>query len=1107
MVNYTKNQEEVVLHDSGNIVVTASAGSGKTKVMIDRLIRLIEKGKASVDEVLAVTYTTLAASEFREKLSKAIKSMIANGKKEEKSRFKKELEKLPLAQISTVHSFCAQIIKKYFYVISVDPSFSILTDQDKAIIKQRSIDDVFEKLYEEKDEDILTLLSSYVQKRSDRDLKKKITRIHEVVYSKLDPNAYFDKSINSYTLLGAKDAENRLIAPLFERITACVNNLSSLIQEAKALDFPKYVEYIEQIVCDYEYLKKDLNKSNLLWFSSAERNFPSIKIAKDDIYRLEYREKLNSAKKAFEKINAKCKALDELEIDEEELEREQKILKGFKKVVNRFEEEYFQKKKDLSLYDFNDLERFCYQILQNEDAREEIASSYKYIFVDEYQDTNEIQESIFSLLEKNNLFVVGDLKQSIYGFRGSKPELFKKRLNRERQSGGTTKELETNFRSSRAVIDAVNKVFSRVMTSEVDINYKDCPMVCGELLEQNGKVIYHQFVKEKTEKTTYSGVYGVLKHIENLKEEQAVGIEVLIRKIVEDSLGKEFFDPKTKENRKISFGDIAILTRSNLNGKIANELVRAGIPVVSEAQQEIKDYPEIVMLANLISLIATSGRDDIALITILKTVVAEVCEREMQKIRKISFEGSFYDACQKYLENNSDEISKKLKKFFSYIERLNLLSNFEGVATLISRVFKETRLDMEILSTRFGEMRSKRVECFLAACENGGNELTAQEFLDKKESILDDITIAFSNSTDAVRLLTIHKSKGLEFPVVILADIDGDMHTKNARQEIIFDDVFGMSVFSKDPVSKVKKNNVIRACALEGLSKEAIKGEMRLLYVAMTRAILDLHIVSTKKLKDNYQMAQVQSIADYFCAGDFECEEVLASDLQLSNGTLRPREIIYGDDFSKEFEEIKKFVGFKYPFEKDTSLDLKISVTEATKKIDFDDEGEKVKQFFSASIDEGVLYHTFLEHTSFDEKNIDNEVIALLSLGKISKDDVKSLNKETLKKILSHPIFDLVKEYDRYPEQQFVCHYPPKVLGLEGETNVLVQGIIDLLLVKNGKAIIIDYKYSGADKETLKNRYFKQLELYAYAVEKVLKLKVERAVLFNIKSQETVEII
>ncbi len=1106
---YTKSQKEVVFHDNGNIVVTASAGSGKTKVMIDRFIRLIETGKASVDEVLAVTFTILSAQEFKERLAKAIKNMIATSKGAERERFKAELEKLPLAQISTVHSFCSQVIKRYFYLIDVEPSYSVLSEKDVPVLQKLALDDVFERLYEENDEDILLLLSSYVNKRSDRTLKEEILRIYKVVCAKIDIESYFDKSIACYTVEGEKKAINTFIERLFEKMSAAFDRLYSLEEEAKNLGLDKYVSHLDQLFADFEYLKNDLTEENILSFAKLDRKFSGVRISADDCDRIAFRKKFNDLKDDFKKCISKVKILEEIKSSPYELLREQKILKGFKKVVTLFDKEYSARKKELSSYDFNDLERFCYQILQNSDAREEIASTYKYLFVDEYQDTNEIQENIFSCLERDNLFVVGDVKQSIYAFRGSNPKLFLKRLEKEKNLGGTVKELETNFRSSKKVIDAVNKVFSRVMTSEVDIDYKSSPMVCGTKSPQKGEVVYHYFTKEKGEKTTYSGVYGVLDALDDAKESNKIGIEVLVRKIVEDSVGKDFIEV-TKEglkHRKIEYRDIAILTKRNSNGKFASELVKAGIPVISESQQHIKEYPEIVMLTNLLSLIATVGRDDIALITILKTVVGKISEKEMRTIRKNHTGDSFYSACKAYVKNNNDAISNKLKKFFDLVERLNLLSNFEGAVTLITRVFDETRLDMEILSTSLGEMRLKRVEAFLTALENGGNELTVNEFLSKKETILDDMTIAFSGAENAVKLLTIHKSKGLEFPVVILADIEGDMHSVNKRSEIILHNDLGILVMTKDPITKIKKQNAIRACALEEIDRAEREGEMRLLYVAMTRAILNLHIVGTKPLNESYHFAQVKRITDYFCQGDFESEEVLESELSAAQSQLEPRELIYADDSSSYLKEVEKYAIFTYPFEKDTSLDLKLSVTEANKKTDFLEESEKTRQLFSSTIDEGVLYHTFLENSSFNVENIDNEVIALLNSGKITQEDAKTLDKETLKKILSNEIFTLFSGYEKYPEQQFICHYPPSVLGLEGDNEVLVQGVIDLLLVKDGSAIIIDYKYSGVSKDVLVKRYEKQLKLYAYAVEKVLKLKVQRAILFNIKSQETIEII
>ncbi len=1105
MPKFTDKQTQVINHNEGNIVVSASAGSGKTSVMVERLIRLISEGRASVREILAVTFTRLAASQMREKISKALIGRIKEGKDVE--RLRKELNDLPMASISTIDSFLNSLIKKYFYLIGVDSSFSIIAEAEEVTLKNSALKEVMETLYDQGDEDLERLLRVFIKKRRDDSLKSIILKIYGFLESETDPSAFLDTALYNYTAEGLKSIDNRLIALFIERLDYYRQMIADLFDRSLSLKVEGYV------TCLTAY-------KNLLDNAYKCRNVDSLKeVAAYKIKRppLSKKDELKAGlyddfTVFFEGVKAVQKDIDKFFYGDYEerlndLESPREILQSLIKVIKLFEGEYFKQKSEQGVLDYSDISHMGYRILQNKEVIEDLRSTYKFIFVDEYQDTNGIQESIFKLLENNNLFLVGDVKQSIYGFRGCYSENFSRRV-KNAEKNGTHVELDTNFRSSKAVIDTVNQVFSEVMTEPVmGLSYREHKMIYGDLYgEYSGETALF-YLADKAEKVNLDlGVYSVEKHLSSEKTEK-VGYEKLVVYAVLKALKKKVYDPK-RGVRFATFSDIAVLNRTVQSGvdRVVKELERAGIPAVSENKRSIKTYPEIQLLINVLECIL-SPDSDIPLAGALKSSVGGLTDRELKKIRDTYPTLDFSEAVLKYSQTG-DELSSKIREFYSYLARLRLFASFEGVPTLIRRIMREKSVDTKLSATPGGEYKLRRIEVFISHGYMGDKERFIGEFMSDLDDALADMTVPAGGGANAVNVISMHASKGLEFPIVIVAGVDRNWNVMDSREEISCAREVGIGVKVYERTRKVSRSSVVKDYVGLVKQRENLKEELRLLYVALTRAESILYIVAKNPPSEDFTpTAEAKKQLDLFNGVPITKIGVSVAELQKTSERDERRTLVLPDEDPERVKKMCKFIDFAYPYQRDTLLSLKRTVTEISKPatvFGFDETPDSKPLFSTSDADTGIAYHKFLELLDF-EKMGDNGLIDRLLLS-FSKEWQEKIDIERIKNILNLNIFKEIKGYKLYKEQPFIVSVPPEMAGESGAEDILLQGVIDLLCIKEEEAVIIDYKHSGSSAATLKQRYSKQLELYAYAVEKALGKKVTKKVLVNLLRVEEITV-
>lgn len=1201
---FTPEQRRAVTETEGNMLVSASAGSGKTYVMIERLIGIVLDGKAKVSEILAVTFTEAAAAEMKQKLVSALRKRLIDGG--DNSAVRAALGEVPSASISTIHKFCADLLRSYFYEIGLDPAFKIADETAACEIQNAAADKTFSELYDAGDEDFLYLVRIFRSGRSDAELKKVIKKTAEFALSEKNPEEFLEKCGSSPTEKEFEEIENELAAMLKERAAALLPSFENAREVLRAAGVKKPDEYFDEVAARLKEIvaAPDLVRISAVC-SSGVRKAPSVPGDLED------------EKKAFDDLKKKLGKLFEdgetlLDGGEESAKAAflstERTVKALSRLAILYKNKYDEMKADESLVDFSDLEHLAYKLLTtSENALASVRNKYKYAFCDEYQDVNAVQEAILNLVSPHGLFMVGDVKQCIYAFRGCNPDIFASKFAAfevcEKRVGsviavgkaddeyydnvgkadaeyydnvGKAVALAENFRSADKVLKAVNNVFSATMTEKSSrINYAKNPMKSGGLYPENtGYAAMHVIVGEKEKRESPTGVYDLVKDAETEDEPDSFYEGLLVGELIEKELGEPIFDIKLGDTRPAEPKDIAVLLRNSKGfaTDVIKTLSRLNVPVSSAAKDPVVDYPEIKLLIDILRLIDFYA-DDSPLIAVMKSSVGGFDEEELAAIRAFAPSSrsrslpvssslvapendeekrktpTFLECVEYYLKEGTDEkLREKIARFDEYFKKIRLLAEFCGAGEILVRIIKECSLDLEILTGRLGELRLERVNRFVAESEKGGVKLTVGEFLKKIENSGDEISVAEAGGSNSVTVMSMHSSKGLEFPVVIIAGLGRQFNASDERDVLLLSKTRGFAPYCYDEQSMTKSTTLKRELVKNETRRATAREELRLLYVAMTRAQSKLHLVTSAELpaeRNETTASLARKFTDYFSPCDMPVIIHDKADIKTFGRAGETRNILVGEARESLKEKISESVSFRYPFEADTVLPVKRAVTSISEEmsetkpvvfgVDGDDVYEDNYDDFYDNIDaaevslfgdasdgnkkgkitvgkgkaneRGTAYHKFLESLDFNAKSVDNELIRQLSQGVLLPEQAKLLDKNTLQKIVNSGVFARLDGYKIYREQPFVAGFSAKDVGYEkAEGEILVQGIIDLLAVKGDEAIILDYKATGKSREEMLGKYKMQLEIYKKAVEKVMKLKVKKTILFNVFTCETVEV-
>ena len=1117
MANFTLEQQKAI-ESVGKTIVSASAGSGKTTVMIEKIIRFIKSGH-NVGEVLAVTFTKKAASQMKEKLAKALIEAINNPNESAERRdfLKRQLNEVPSADISTIHSFCAKLLRTHFYVAGVDSGFRVIggDDAEGTALKNAALDELLEEGYEAKEEIFSYLLSIYWRKKSDKALRKIFKTTYESLRSRADYRAYLEAS-QGYT----QDTFDAVSRDLKAKLDEKCRYYYELIEDERAV-FADLEENTQVKVCDelmallesLIYAEDYFAAACIAKPKMTQNRGPSgDKDAPEKKYR---RERLNYLRKRI--LNILDADLAKTGTREEELKKflqSGQTAKALAIYLLKFDEKYEQAKLERGVLDYNDLEHKALALLKNEDIVEELHKKYSYVFVDEYQDVNLVQEELITRLSGENLFLVGDVKQAIYGFRGSKSRFFVEKQKQFEENGDSNLFMSNNFRSAAAVLDAVNAQFSLAMAPRVcSIDYaRDSRMLKGGRYGTNeGRVQIHFVGKEEKEAKTERGVYSVKEQVQQANIEESK-IARAIRNIIQTETKSKFFDPDLGAEREVRYSDIAILSRKK-QGQIARtveSLSALGVPVTAAAAVNICEFSDVKALIDLLSLI-DNAEQDVPLCSVLLSTVGDLQANELADIRLAYREERFFrKACKRYAQEKIDRLAYKLNKFYKYFEEVRLLSRVLDAAELLTRVVSETRMEAKLLTRTNGGAALKRIHRFIEEALTP-EPLCVHEFLDKLRDLDYEIEYSENGGEDSVKVLTMHSSKGLEYPIVILDNLSAPFRGID-RDEVFVEEKYGLAPRAFDSSEMTKTSTVLRRLYEIQESESSLADGLNLYYVALTRAKYGLHMIFEEETPVS-DVKYAHSFADFTNFGVWASYVVEDDYFELEKQERTAVVFRPNEELAREIMDA--FV-WEYAHGGYENLPVKSSATALLgewEKGEITHETLVLNEETNEEI--GVAYHAFLEKFDFaklyeDGKRVDKnrleelveEAYKLQNEGGMDAMNLLSLPK--LVEILSNPVFGKLKGKRLYKEEKFLVALPVKdtyatladfshLATKEDGEKMIFQGAIDLLAVgEEGDVHIIDYKFSRMGAEHLAKHYRPQLALYKEATAKIMKIDPAR---------------
>ena len=891
-MKWTKEQEQAIYEKNTNILVAAAAGSGKTAVLVERIINKIINENIDIDKLLVVTFTNAAASEMRERVLNAIYEKLENDS--ENQNLQRQITLLNKASICTIDSFCLDVVRNHFYELdNVSPNFRIGDTTEIELLKQEIIEEIFEKKYEEEDKDFNTLINTYTSYRDDTPLKEIILKIYNYIQSNPFPEKWLNEKIEMFNLEGKKEEhsdfsntvwEEELLKEVEEELIDDITALQD-IEESLSFDpeLNKFWQTIRSDIDMLQTLKNNLDNWDRAYEISKNINFvtwPRKKIESSikeeaKIIRDDVKKKLN---KAINKILI-CDS-DEAKQDIQDMYN---VLDKLKYVILEFQEEFSKRKREKNIVDFNDIEHFALKILLKEteegkieptDVAKKYKEKYIEIAIDEYQDSNLVQEYILNAVSKgDNIFMVGDVKQSIYKFRQAMPELFLdkyknyKKIEDKKQEDNLKIKLFKNFRSRENVLKFTNLIFQDIMSNllgDIEYNQEEYLNLGAQYPEEKQNLnteINIIDLKENEEEQNNVSTEDLNENVEN--EEQQERIEDIelearfvankIKEIVQNKY--QIWDAKKDKYRDIKYKDIVVLLRStsNIAPIFEQEIIRLDMPVFSDSSQEYLDSIEIQTIMSLLKII-DNPMQDIPLVTVLRSNIGKFTDDELVEIRLSDKYENYYTCMKKAKLDVNPKLKDKIQRFFESIEEWRKEQEYLSLDELIWKIYIDTGYYNYVGLMPNGALRQANLKMLFQRAKqyessNFKGLYNFINFIEKLRLSSGDLGTAklIGENDDVIRIMSIHKSKGLEFPVVFLSSTGKQFNLMDLNQNILLHQEMGIGVKYINYERQVQYDTLTKTAMRNKILVETLSEEMRILYVALTRAKEKLFITGLSK--------------------------------------------------------------------------------------------------------------------------------------------------------------------------------------------------------------------------------------------------------------------
>lgn len=901
---WTEDQWKAIMASGQDILVAAAAGSGKTAVLVERIINKItsENNPIDVDELLVVTFTNASAAEMRHRIGEALEKAIdANPNS---IHLKKQLSLLNRASISTLHSFCLDVIRKYYYLIDVDPGFRIADETEGQLLRDEVIEELFEEEYGKTDnQPFFNLVDAFTNDRSDEGLKDIIVDLFDFARSNPSPDVYLDSIVSMYDAASSSAIEDLpFMKILMADIELQLQGAKQLLEQGLGLSkmpggpAPRAVNFTD----DLHVIETLLNAKDQSWsdlFDAMQlAKFDRAKTCKGDDFDKQLVDKAGKLRDRAKKIVQDLKS--ELfarrpESFQRDMQEMKPLIAVLIDLVKEFTRRFGEVKQERGLVDFSDLEHYTLDILTakpDAEVTESIGGNvpseaalafrmkFKEVLVDEYQDTNMVQEAILQLVTADgeaagNLFMVGDVKQSIYRFRLAEPNLFLGKYNRFTSDGeqtGLKIDLARNFRSRAEVLDGTNYLFKQIMGVTVgEIHYdENAELKKGAPYPEDESFPVELLLIDKgdagsaeTEAAEENEAGSAEFDADDLEQSQLEArlMAKHIKDMVEERRG--VYNPKTKSSKPVNYRDIVILLRSmTWAPQIMEEFKQQGIPIYANLSTGYFQATEVAIMLSLLKVI-DNPYQDIPLAAVLRSPIVGLNEEELAVIRISQKRGAFYEAltafCMEKPNAENEALHEKTKRFFDDLKNWRTAARQGSVSELIWQLYRETRF----FDFAGGMPGGKQRQANLRALYDRARQYEATtfrglfrflRFIERMRERGDDLGAAraLGEQEDVVRIMTIHSSKGLEFPVVFAAGLARNFNTMDLKKFYMLDKEFGFAAKYINPEKRISYPSLPQLAFKRKHKMEMLAEEMRVLYVALTRAKEKLYLIGSVKDAD-----------------------------------------------------------------------------------------------------------------------------------------------------------------------------------------------------------------------------------------------------------------
>ncbi len=1160
---WTPAQRNAIDADSGTVLVSAAAGSGKTSVLVERIVRKITDAENAVapESLLVVTFTNAAAAEMRGRIFRRVSEKIAE-EPQRRSEYILLLSRLSEMQVCTMDSFCMNLVKENCHLAGIAADFRILDGAEEKKLKNKVASEICGLRFRDNGETFIPLAEMFDNGKSDKALIGTIISLSDYSMSEPVPDEWLQGVADHFIHSSAADSVwGRCIS---ENVLFLLSYCSELCDGALA-DIGEDPELEEKLIEMFTLDRQVIdNCTAAVKNGSWDEKLSALEGALNNIKAMTFRGVPKAYSKNPSKLSAQAKRNEYKEVlekavnmmccTEQENAEDVVALSGIAReliaTVRQYNSALLEAKKEMAAFSFSDISHFALSLLYDGNAADgktalagELTDSLSEILIDEYQDTNRAQDTLFRTLSKNgkNMFFVGDVKQSIYRFRLASPEIFIEKCDRFPYYDGTADEskiiLSENFRSRKGILDGVNFVFSSLMSRE-----------CGEIEYNEDERL--NYPASSAETLTEDVFYTVIE----ADGEDAEAVEArYIAGVIKDKL-KSCTVSSGGSERPAAPSDFCILLRSK-SGTLPHfvkELKKAGLPVASEAAEAFFETPEIKMMMAFLKVIDNPVRD-VELLAVLMSPFFGFSADDAAELRiRYGRKGSLYSAVVKAAGNGDAKCERVVRKL-SFFKKLSACLSAD---MLIREIYSDSSLIYIASAMPDGSGRAANLNRLLEMAEEG------REYRSSLGSFLRYADTVRENSSDAgnaaggdgVRIMSMHKSKGLEFPFVFIAGTTKQFNKQDLRSSLVVSHNYGVGIKRREKEDIKHYDTLSFAAVRADTENNSMSEELRIYYVAMTRAKQELHIVTAlekarEKLENTeYLLSNLKRIPAYkvryavspsvwlmMCflrhpdgrAIRFVTPDRISPRGEVNIGYI---EALKADEEEKTVlpplpdekitEAIRKNAEFDYKW-KAVSSALSKHTASSLREEHFDpvNFGKSVPAFmYSGKMspsDIGTATHRFLQFCDFDacRHSVNEELVRLTVNGRLTEKQAQTVDVQSITAFINS---DIMERIDRsaavYREKQFtvskyICELDSSIPSEFSEEKTVVIGKIDLLFTEDNGAVIVDYKTDNvSDVNILSERYRDQMLLYIDAVEKSMGLKVRECILYSLKLRDSVSL-